>query len=636
MADLPEGKPFDPDDIDDRPGPAEPARGLHLDPLRRGGGDPAGRQPADDASRVEDRKPRTIGFGGTLSTIDGVGVAGLLAAPQPLRPRRAPALRRQRRRARRLAQPRRLRLQRRRHLHQARGLDAGHQLHHLADRRSGSTSTPTASGRSPRPPASRSSSASDLTGEIFAARLARPLRRRLRHPALHASSSLIGRGAYDRRDEPLDATRGYYLAAEVNPFYEAEYGNAAIRGTLEGRVYKGFGAAGQGRARRPRARSAATSAPSVEQSPPDLLFFAGGGGSIRGYAYHSIGVESIAGARRGAVRGRRQGPGRGLGRAALPDQPELGRRRLRRLAASSPQNPTSSGDSDWRTGVGLGVRYFTSIGVLRGDLATPVNPRPGDSPRRALHRHRAGVLRRLARSAWRCSCSSRSPRWRRTQATPDSDNGFLINLLQNRLSAPGRQIQLSGVSGALSSRARIAAHHHLRRQGPVAADRQCRARLEPARAAARPGRRQPPARRAHRLAAPRRDPAAAARLPHAEAQALRAARAAGLDQPRRAPARPRQLRRAGLRPGRRALSVTGALSLAGGALDTTLDVKRLDAPGRRARAQGRLLQPTRQLDIDLALQEPQGGVVATLLKIEGAPGDRPRGSRAPARSTRST
>ena len=39
---------------------------------------------------------------------------------------------------------------------------------------------------------------------------------------------------------------------------------------------------------------------------------------------------------------------------------------------------------------------------------------------------------------------------------PDSDNGFLLNLLENRLSAPGRQIRLSGVSGALSSRARIA------------------------------------------------------------------------------------------------------------------------------------------------------------------------------------
>ena len=44
------------------------------------------------------------------------------------------------------------------------------------------------------------------------------------------------------------------------------------------------------------------------------------------------------------------------------------------------------------------------------------------------------------------------------QDTSDTerDNGFLINLLENRLSTPGRQIRLSGISGALSSQARIA------------------------------------------------------------------------------------------------------------------------------------------------------------------------------------
>ena len=34
-----------------------------------------------------------------------------------------------------------------------------------------------------------------------------------------------------------------------------------------------------------------------------------------------------------------------------------------------------------------------------------------------------------------------------------SDNGFFINLLENRLSTPTRQIRLSGVQGALSSQA---------------------------------------------------------------------------------------------------------------------------------------------------------------------------------------
>ncbi len=41
------------------------------------------------------------------------------------------------------------------------------------------------------------------------------------------------------------------------------------------------------------------------------------------------------------------------------------------------------------------------------------------------------------------------------QSENDNDNGFVLNMIQNQLSAPGRRIELSGVSGLLSSRARI-------------------------------------------------------------------------------------------------------------------------------------------------------------------------------------
>ena len=126
MADLPEGAPFDPDDLRRRPRPAEPARGLPLAALRRGRGDRAGRQPADHRPRrgppaaqhrrrrhlLDDRRHRRL---------------GLLGAPQPVPPRRAAALLGERRRPR-LDRPRRLQLRARRRLHQARGLDAGHQL----------------------------------------------------------------------------------------------------------------------------------------------------------------------------------------------------------------------------------------------------------------------------------------------------------------------------------------------------------------------------------------------------------------------------------------------------------------------------------------------------------------------------
>ena len=47
--------------------------------------------------------------------------------------------------------------------------------------------------------------------------------------------------------------------------------------------------------------------------------------------------------------------------------------------ASSTENPDFGGESDLRTGVGVGVRYFTPIGAIRADLATPVDRRDEDS-----------------------------------------------------------------------------------------------------------------------------------------------------------------------------------------------------------------------------------------------------------------
>jgi translocation and assembly module TamA len=197
----------------------------------------------------------------------------------------------------------------------------------------------------------------------------------VRHFSIFA---LLGRGAYDRRNDPLDATRGYYLAAELSPFYEAEYGNFAVRGTLEGRAYHGFGAddkvvlAG-------RAKVGSFVGPDIEESPPDLLFFAGGGGSVRGYAYRSIGVESF------------QIPGEDPfvvgGMGLVEGSAELRYRINDRFGAVGfydagyvTADSNLSGESDFRAGAGLGIRYYTSIGILRADLATPLNPRPEDSP----------------------------------------------------------------------------------------------------------------------------------------------------------------------------------------------------------------------------------------------------------------
>ena len=108
-----------------RAGPAEPARRLPLAALR-GGGDRARRQPAD---HHPGRGPAAAHHRRRRHLLDDRRLRRqrLLGAPQPLRPRRAAALLRERRRGR-LGQPRRVQLRARRRLHPARGPDPRHQL----------------------------------------------------------------------------------------------------------------------------------------------------------------------------------------------------------------------------------------------------------------------------------------------------------------------------------------------------------------------------------------------------------------------------------------------------------------------------------------------------------------------------
>lgn len=181
---------------------------------------------------------------------------------------------------------------------------------------------------------------------------------------------------YDRRNDKFDATQGYYLAVTADPFYEAEYGNTALQATLEGRGYLGF-LENRKLVLAARALVGTYVGASIPQSPPDMLFFAGGGGSIRGYAFRSIGVPFTNAEGETFTAG-----GRGL----LEASGEVRYRFTDNWGAVAfvdtgfvTSESDLSGDSDFKTGTGLGVRYYTPIGVLRGDVATPLQPESGDS-----------------------------------------------------------------------------------------------------------------------------------------------------------------------------------------------------------------------------------------------------------------
>lgn len=190
-------------------------------------------------------------------------------------------------------------------------------------------------------------------------------------------AGLTGEFIFDTRDEATNATRGFFVDVTAEPFYEFVFDNAAFRSTVEARTYFGFGAerrfvlAG-------RAKIGGIWGPALAETPPDRLFFAGGGGSVRGYPYKGIGVPGPGGTLTG-------------GRYLIEGSVEL-RAKVRRdigLVAFVDGGYVAAdvfpGLDQLRLGVGMGLRYYTGFGPLRLDLAFPLNKVEPDDPDYALY-----------------------------------------------------------------------------------------------------------------------------------------------------------------------------------------------------------------------------------------------------------
>jgi translocation and assembly module TamA len=181
---------------------------------------------------------------------------------------------------------------------------------------------------------------------------------------------LLGALAFDNRDNPVDATSGFFLETVVEPFYEFQYGNAALRATAEGRAYVGFGEDDRVVAAA-RVKIGTLVGPEIAETPPDKLFLAGGGGSVRGYAFRSIGIDNG-----GIVEG---------GRSLIEGSAELRVKVTDTIGLVGFVDAGLVGESSLpdfseqlRVGAGAGLRYHTGFGPIRLDVATPLNRRPGD------------------------------------------------------------------------------------------------------------------------------------------------------------------------------------------------------------------------------------------------------------------
>lgn len=184
--------------------------------------------------------------------------------------------------------------------------------------------------------------------------------------------SMPGSLSWDRRDDPLDPTRGTYIAGELEPFYEIEGANAGARAWIDARGY--FGLADDRLVLAGRGLMGYVAGTAAVAVPPDFLFFSGGGDTVRGFPYQSLGVDlgggDVIGGRAflGGSAELRYKAGEKIGLVAFADVGHVG-------AASF-----FDAGGDWQFGAGAGLRYDTGLGPIRLDVGFPVSGPGGAGP----------------------------------------------------------------------------------------------------------------------------------------------------------------------------------------------------------------------------------------------------------------
>jgi len=176
----------------------------------------------------------------------------------------------------------------------------------------------------------------------------------------------------DRSNSILNPTKGWRVEAEADPTLiegDRSLGYLKLMGQVSG--YWPLADGWPDLAARVKVGSiVGGSLPGV---PADRRFYAGGGGSVRGYSYQGVGPRlsdntPVGGlsVTEASIEARQPVTSR-LGLVVFADAGSLG-------ATSTP------GYDNIAVGVGAGVRYDLGFGPLRLDIATPLNPQRGDSP----------------------------------------------------------------------------------------------------------------------------------------------------------------------------------------------------------------------------------------------------------------
>ena len=177
----------------------------------------------------------------------------------------------------------------------------------------------------------------------------------------------------NQANSDLDPTRGWRLQFDATPYVDVGPNNdffAILR--LTARSYFDLGEPGRS-VLALRGSFGTEPSSNVANIPPSKLFYAGGGGSVRGFVYQSAGPRDAF-----------NNP---LGGASVVEASVEFRQRLwKSLGAVAFVDAGSAYPGTWpdfslfapRVGAGIGARYYTNFGPIRFDVGFPLNPQSGD------------------------------------------------------------------------------------------------------------------------------------------------------------------------------------------------------------------------------------------------------------------
>ncbi|MDB5407837.1 MAG: outer membrane protein assembly factor [Rhodospirillales bacterium] len=187
---------------------------------------------------------------------------------------------------------------------------------------------------------------------------------------------LVGAPLYLRYDDTgslLDPTHGLRAGVETTPYHGIDAESPSFLSTkLSGSTYFPL-LPGERLVSANFVRIGSILGTSRDKLPADKRFYVGGGGSVRGYGYQRVGAL--------------EGGDKPLGGSASL---EIGTELRVKVTESIGVVPFVEAGNVYSTpfpklagrlfvGAGIGLRYYTAIGPVRFDVATPVTPvRPGD------------------------------------------------------------------------------------------------------------------------------------------------------------------------------------------------------------------------------------------------------------------